>query len=61
MQYHIVPTPKFKKQAKKLIKKFVSLRSELEKFHKSLLKEPTQGTNFGNNTYKVRLAVKSKG
>jgi mRNA-degrading endonuclease RelE of RelBE toxin-antitoxin system len=61
MSYKIVLTDKFKKQAKKLLKKYRSLKNELEDFEASLLSNPFQGIPLGNNTYKVRLGVKSKG
>ena len=61
MKYSVVPTPKFKREAKRLIKKYTSLASELQEFEKDLAENPRQGTSLGNNTYKIRLAIKSKG
>ncbi|MEP7170859.1 MAG: type II toxin-antitoxin system RelE/ParE family toxin [Bacteroidota bacterium] len=61
MSYKVVLTDKFKKQAKKLLKKYRSLKNELEDFETSLLSNPVQGTALGNNSYKIRLGVKSKG
>ena len=61
MAYNVIATPKFKKQAKRLIKKYASLTNELQELGKELAKNPETGTNLGNNTFKVRLAVKSKG
>ena len=61
MSYKVIPTSKFKKQAKRLIKKFPSLKTDLAELEKQLISNPTSGTALGNNTYKVRLAVKSKG
>lgn len=34
--------------------------TELIEFEESLSENPTQGTDLGNSTYKVRLAIKSK-
>ena len=31
------------------------------KFFKKLAENPTQGTNLGNNCYKIRVAISSKG
>lgn len=36
MSYNIVPTDNFKKEAKRLIKKYASLKSELEKLNDEL-------------------------
>lgn len=61
MSYEIIPTPEFKNQSKRLIKKFPSLKSELSDLYFQLQSDPATGTLLGNNTYKIRLAVKSKG
>jgi mRNA-degrading endonuclease RelE of RelBE toxin-antitoxin system len=61
MSYNIVPTDKFKKEAKRLIKKYPSLKNELDAVNKDLSKDPTTGTSLGNDTYKIRIAIKSKG
>jgi len=61
MSYEIIPTPVFKSQSKRLIRKFPSLKSELQHLLTLLTRKPDSGTALGNNTYKVRLAVKSKG
>ena len=61
MKYSVVPTPKFKREAKRLIKKFPSLNTELQDFEEDLAENPRQGESLGHNTYKIRLAIKSKG
>ena len=61
MNFSVIPTDKFKKQAKRLIKKFPSLKQELADLSTTLAKELAAGTPLGNNTYKIRLAIKSKG
>ena len=58
--FDIIPTPRFLRQVKKLKKKYASLVSELMEFEQSLSESPTQGTDLGNSTYKVRLAIESK-
>jgi len=55
------PSEKFKKETKRLIKKYSSLKQELANLSNILSKEPSTGTPLGNNTYKIRLAIKSKG
>ena len=61
MSYNVIPTPNFKSQAKRLIKKFPSLKQELSDLSFTLSKTPALGTPLGNDTFKLRLAVKSKG
>jgi mRNA-degrading endonuclease RelE of RelBE toxin-antitoxin system len=61
MNYKVIPVDKFKKEAKRLIKKYPSLKSELTELAASLSIEPTQGTALGNNVFKIRVSIKSKG
>ncbi|MGC4130613.1 MAG: hypothetical protein QM564_13905 [Bergeyella sp.] len=61
MSYSVFPSDKFKREAKRLVKKFPSLRQELKDLNAVLEKEPQTGISLGNETYKIRLAVKSKG
>jgi mRNA-degrading endonuclease RelE of RelBE toxin-antitoxin system len=61
MSYKVIPAPLFKKQAKRLAKKFPSLKEELTELSNSLASNPNQGTSLGHNAYKIRLAVQSKG
>ncbi len=61
MSYSIVPTEKFKKEAKRLIKKYPSLQAELAAINKELSKDPSSGTPLGHDAFKIRVAIKSKG
>ena len=61
MSYNIILTSRFKKEAKRLSKRYPSLKKELSELTQSLIENPTQGTQLGNNTFKIRLAIKSKG
>ena len=61
MSYSIIPIEKFKKEAKRLIRKYPSLIKELADLNDILSKQPTTGTPLGNETYKIRLSIKSKG
>lgn len=61
MSYSVVLTPRFKRQAKKLLKKYVSLATELQTFEQDLIDNPVQGQSLGQNVYKIRVSVKSKG
>ena len=61
MNCKIVPIESFQREAKWLVKKFPSLKSELETLRNELLQNPHLGTLIHENVYKIRLAVKSKG
>ena len=61
MSYSIVTIAPFDRQLKRLIKKFPSLRKEVAQLGKSLADAPTEGMPLGNNCYKIRLSIASKG
>ena len=60
MSYSVIPIDKFKKEAKRLVKKYPSLKKELAELNELLISDPTIGTSLGNNTYKIRISIKSK-
>lgn len=60
MSYKIIPVDKFKKEAKRLIKKYPSLKAELLELNERLEQNPSIGTSLGNNTFKIRISIKSK-
>jgi mRNA-degrading endonuclease RelE of RelBE toxin-antitoxin system len=61
MSYNIIPTDNFSREAKKIAKKHRSLKSDLTALGKELIENPTKGTHLGNNVYKIRMAITSKG
>jgi hypothetical protein len=63
MNYKVetLPTKYFQKVFKRLLKKYPSLKSELAALKNALQTNPSTGTPLGNNTFKIRLAIKSKG
>ena len=61
MSFSIELTEHFKKEAKKLNKKYRSLKNELEALNKELSENPSTGIPLGNNVYKIRLSIASKG
>jgi hypothetical protein len=61
MSYRVHTTPNFEREAKRLIKKYNSLKNEMNALIDSLEETPKQGIHLGNNIYKIRLAIKSKG
>ena len=60
MSFNVEVTDKFKRRAKILLKKYASLKQELETFVISVKETPDQGTPIGKNCYKIRLGIKSK-
>lgn len=60
MSYSIELTDNFKKEAKRLTKKYPSLKTELAELFSELEENPTTGTPLGNDIYKIRLAIASK-
>lgn len=61
MSFSVIPSDKFKKEAKRLMKKFPSLKEDLFELSTLLSEQPDAGTPLGNDTYKIRIAIKSKG
>ncbi|GAB3022175.1 hypothetical protein GCM10027051_29360 [Niabella terrae] len=61
MSYNISSIPLFDKQAKRLAKKYPSLKKDLTELLENLAENPEQGTALGNSFYKIRLAIASKG
>jgi mRNA-degrading endonuclease RelE of RelBE toxin-antitoxin system len=60
MSFSILPTGRFLKQVKVLLKKYPSLKKDIESLSNQLTSNPTMGTPLGKNCYKIRLAIKSK-
>ena len=61
MNYKVKSIDIFEKQAKRLIKKYPSLKNELLELVKHLKENPQQGTAIGKSCYKIRIAIASKG
>ena len=61
MSVRIITTENFRREAKKLIKKYRSLKGELSGLAEELVEDPRKGVHIGKDVYKIRLAVKSKG
>ncbi len=61
MSYSIIPTHRFEKEIKRLIKKFPSLKKEFYELITELTENPEKGTFIGNSCFKIRLAIASKG
>ncbi|CAD5247335.1 MULTISPECIES: hypothetical protein [unclassified Imperialibacter] len=61
MSYSIIPTHRFEKELKRLVKKFPSLKQEFSQLITEILQTPDSGTPIGNNCFKIRLGIGSKG
>jgi hypothetical protein len=61
MAYDVILLHLFDRQAKPLIKKYPSLKSEIASLISSLRNESKQGSYIGSNCFKIRLAIASKG
>ena len=60
MSYSIELSENFRREAKKLTKKYPSLKAELAALFILLENNPTTGTPMVNDIYKIRLAMASK-
>jgi mRNA-degrading endonuclease RelE of RelBE toxin-antitoxin system len=61
MPFKIEATREFVNEAKKLSKKYSSLKNDIAGLAALLSSDPEQGTPLGKDAYKIRLAIVSKG
>lgn len=61
MSYEVIAIPRFARDIKRLAKKYSSLKTEYAELVSTLSADPNQGTPLGNDCYKIRLAIASKG
>lgn len=61
MDVTIIPGEEFKRQAKRLAKKYHSLKQDLTDFQKEVKDNPDLGTDLGLGLRKVRMEIASKG
>lgn len=57
----IIPSDEFKRQAKRLAKKYKSFVSDLIEFQRLIMENPSLGVDLGGGKHKVRLGIRSKG
>ena len=55
MNYKVIPTPEFVKNLKTLKKKYKNIKNDVLELANELEKNPTMGTELGNNTFKIRI------
>ena len=60
MSYKVKTIKVFERQAKRLIKKYASLKSEIFDLIEVLKENPEFGTSIGNECFKIRLSIASK-
>jgi hypothetical protein len=60
MNYSVKSIEVFERQARKLSKKYASLKFELLALVQQLKQNPEQGTPIGKRCFKIRLAIASK-
>jgi hypothetical protein len=61
MSYNVKTIAVFERQAKRLVKKYASLKKELWELSQQLSEVPEMGIPLGSNCFKVRIAIASKG
>ncbi|MBM3436344.1 MAG: hypothetical protein FJY07_09045 [Bacteroidetes bacterium] len=61
MKFNIIATENFEKKVKRLAKKYKSLKDELRVLFDQLERNPELGKSIGNDCFKIRLAIHSKG
>lgn len=61
MSYKLKTIAVFERQAKRLIRKYPSLKYELLELVQKLKQNPEQGIALGNRCFKIRIAIASKG
>lgn len=60
MAIDVALSPNFQKEAKRLVKKYPSLKLELAALYVALQSKPDTGIHLGNGIYKIRLGIVSK-
>lgn len=61
MSFEVKYSPVFERAIKRLAKKYPSVRGDLELLITELAEDPHIGTALGQDCYKVRMAIRSKG
>jgi len=55
MNYKIIPLNNFKKNIKKLQKKYPLIKNDLKELNNTLQNNPNEGIELGNNCFKIRV------
>jgi len=58
---NFITYPTIDRELKRLAKKYLSLKQDILALIQEIERNPYAGTNLGNNIYKYRLSIASKG
>ncbi len=61
MNYRFITYPTFERELKRLAKKYKSIKQDIIALSQEIAQNPDAGTDMGNNIYKYRLSIASKG
>jgi len=61
MNCNIITTKGFAKQLKRLAKRYKSIKDDVRSLVDELIEEPFSGISLGQNIYKIRMPISSKG
>jgi len=61
MKFNVIATENFERKVKRLAKKYKSLKADLEPVFDKLNTTPNFGVSIGNDCFKIRVAIASKG
>ena len=61
MKYNFTSYPSFDRELKRLAKKYKSIKQDVITLTREIEQNPDAGTDLGNNIYKYRLSIASKG
>lgn len=61
MEANIELGPEFKRQFKRLAKKYRSLRNDIDVWRKDIIANPLVGDDLGGGVRKIRMAIADKG
>ncbi len=61
MNFKVESTPNFAIEAKRLSKKYPSLKKDIETLASQLSLAPKTGISLGKDIYKIRMPITSKG
>jgi mRNA-degrading endonuclease RelE of RelBE toxin-antitoxin system len=61
MKFNVVATENFERKVKRLARKYKSIKADLKPVFDQLACTPGLGTSVGNDCFKIRIAIASKG
>ena len=61
MKVTISTIDEFDRRARRLAKKYKSLKDDLRSFQQEMMENPLMGTDLGRGVRKIRMAIGSKG